>query len=389
MKTPLVATFMVGDVFDRLAKIEDGSIDLVVTSPPFLALRSYLPVGHPDKGKEVGTEPTPTAFLDTLLDLTAEFRRVLAPHGSIAVELGDTYSGSGGAGGDYTTLGLRADQPRFRQARSGRDEEWALPKSLCFIPSLYGASLAYGRNLLNPGHAVDRWRVRNLIAWTRPNPPVGELGDKVRPATSYVTVACVERRRYFDLDAERTEAKEPERDREFRYGTEKDHHDGIAGPRQTFRSTNPAGAPLLDHWMIPTTPYRGAHYAVFPAEIPRRLVSLMCPPKVCLECGQPSERITKKLNATGRGHRRSDAPDRGSRGTTTEAPDFADRVTVGWSDCGHGAWRRGVVLDPFVGSGTTLAVATTMGRDAVGIDLDRRNVDLALERVGIFLEVDE
>lgn len=51
-------------------------------------------------------------------------------------------------------------------------------------------------------------------------------------------------------------------------------------------------------------------------------------------------------------------------------------------------WRNGVVLDPFAGSGTTLAVATGMGRDAIGIDLDARNADLAYERVGMFLTVE-
>ena len=59
--------------------------------------------------------------------------------------------------------------------------------------------------------------------------------------------------------------------------------------------------------------------------------------------------------------------------------------TLGWTDCGHDSWRRGVVLDPFAGSGTTLAVATGHGRDAIGIDIDSANADLALERVGMFL----
>jgi tRNA G10 N-methylase Trm11 len=60
----------------------------------------------------------------------------------------------------------------------------------------------------------------------------------------------------------------------------------------------------------------------------------------------------------------------------------AENVTVGWTDCGHVAWRPGVVLDPFAGSGTSLAVATGHGRDALGFDLDERNVDLARDRVG-------
>jgi site-specific DNA-methyltransferase (cytosine-N4-specific) len=85
--------YRVGDVFDRLAEIPDGSIDLIVTSPPFLALRSYLPADHPDKHKEIGSEPTPAEFIDTLLALSAEWGRVLAPHGSMCVELGDTFAG--------------------------------------------------------------------------------------------------------------------------------------------------------------------------------------------------------------------------------------------------------------------------------------------------------
>lgn len=78
------ARWITADVFDGLATLEDGSVDLVVTSPPFLALRSYLPADHPDKGKEIGSESTPAEFLDVLLAVTAELRRVLAPHGSIA-----------------------------------------------------------------------------------------------------------------------------------------------------------------------------------------------------------------------------------------------------------------------------------------------------------------
>jgi DNA modification methylase len=94
--------YRIGDVFERMAEIPDGSIDLIVTSPPFLALRSYLPADHPDKAKEIGSEATPAAFIDTLLALSAEWGRVLAPHGSLCVELGDTYSGGEASSGPRT-----------------------------------------------------------------------------------------------------------------------------------------------------------------------------------------------------------------------------------------------------------------------------------------------
>ena len=400
----MTARFIVGDVFDVLATLPDQSVDCIVTSPPFLALRSYLPADHPDKAKEIGAEPTPAAFLDTLLDLTAELRRVLTPHGSICVELGDTYAGSGGRGGDYLPGGLREGQPGFggsaERQRAGNAAHWRqknaqrgawpLDKSLTGIPTLYAWSLAYGRNLLNPEHIIEPWRVRNLIAWCRPNPPVGALGDKVRPASSYVTVACMDRKRYFDLDAERTPLTEPGAVKS--HSTEQRNHSAGWKSNSASIVQNPAGAPLLDWWAIPTQPYAGAHYATFPEELPRRLISLMCPQKVCQECGEPSRRI---VDVTHEANRSTNGPQsierRHLEGGSAGFGVRADRVTetLGWTDCGHDAWRPGIVLDPFAGSGTTLAVAVGMGRQAIGIDLDERNALLAEQRVGMFLTVDD
>src|SRR3970040_2536591 len=95
------ARFIVADVFEGLGKLPDSSVDLVVTSPPFLALRSYLPADHPDKALEGGSQGTPGEYIDWLIDVVEACDRVLAPHGSFVVELGDTYSGSGGSGGGY------------------------------------------------------------------------------------------------------------------------------------------------------------------------------------------------------------------------------------------------------------------------------------------------
>ena len=260
-------TLHIGDVFEQLAKIPDGSIDLIVTSPPFLALRSYLPDDHPDKDLEIGSESGPAAFLDTMLALSAEWGRVLAPHGSLCVELGDTYSGSGGGGGDYNADGLRDGQQRFsgsaakrsalgsgdneRPPRSGRGDDWPLSKSKTMLDTLYPACLAYGANLLSGEVSpAGRWRIRNLIVWARPNPPVGALGDKFRPATSYITVACKSPRRWFDLDAVRAPGSSMGRDGEKRgsgYGA-KSGTDGVSGFSADCPTilNHPGGAPPLD-----------------------------------------------------------------------------------------------------------------------------------------------
>lgn len=455
----MTARYLVGDVFNRMAELPDSSVDLVMTSPPFLALRSYLPDGHPDKVKEIGSEPTPAEFIDTLLALTAEWRRVLAPHGSICVELGDTYAGSGGAGGDYGPEGMRGGQTKFKgsaladrknkvlRADGNRLQQgpgWPMEKSLTGIPTLYAWSLAYGRNLLRrplsarefmerveaaaaeipditvpellvlmrdllavweepgPSIGIEPWRIRNLVAWVRPNPPVGALGDKFRPATSYLTVATVARDRWFDLDAVRTPHTEPSRAHRrdiINKGAPGYHTGDDTTPRPI---QNPAGAPPLDWWEIPPGGYSGAHYAVYPPELCRRPIDAMCPRRVCTTCGTPSRRNTEPdasyLAEKAKKHVYDSRERLGISGSTFTA----SHTTTGWSSCGcpgtggvrldgfhtGAGWRPGHVLDPFGGSGTTAVVATGLGRTCTLIDIDERNADLARQRLGMFLDVD-
>lgn len=477
-----VPRYIVGDVFDAMAAMPDGGFDLILTSPPFYRLRSYLPDDHPDKAVEIGSEATPAEFLDTMLGLTAEWRRLLAPHGSIAVELGDSYAGSSAIGTDDRTrsdrypngsaAGLTPDQIAAATAGTTRaGPGHPLDKSLIGIPTLYAWCLAYGRNLLTgePSPA-GQWRIRNVKPWIRTNPPVGALGDKERPATSYITVATVARDRYFDLDAVRT-AMLPHSQRYWDAGSipqkgwNGDRGDG--GGRDGSNPPNPAGAPPLDWWhhvdavldaelaaragkpngtggggpngkgggawtragkdgtrrfdrgtdnvsvgargyhlrraleragilstaeALDVSPkgYSGAHYAVWPPELCRPLMEEMCPRRVCTTCGQPSRRITE---STGVSYRQQAAgvqhPERLGVAATGRGHAAATRSeTVGWSDCGHDTWRPGIVLDPFAGSGTTLAVANMLGRDATGIDLDERNARLAFARCGTSIDVE-
>lgn len=409
----MTARWITADVFDGLATLEDGSVDLVVTSPPFLALRSYLPVDHPDKAKEIGSEATPAEFIDTLLAVTQELRRVLAPHGSIAIELGDTYAGSGGAGGDYTENGLRAAQEPFRgsayakryEAVDGRTgpgrtnvghDGWPLPKSKSLIAELYRIALAYGFNPLTGAESpAGQWRIRNVVTWARPNPPVGALGDKWRPATSDVVVACVSGKRYWDDLATRRPHKEMPHAQKARPNRNPTHGWEWENPDGEAAIANPSGAPLLDYWEIPPGGYKGAHYAVFPPALVEPLVKAMCPQKVCRACGEPSRRVVGEPSyertdtdrvparlAMNGGERKAEKVNQYTTDDGANTSVVAHRDTLGWTDCGHDDYRPGLVLDPFAGSGTTLAVATGHGHDAIGIDLDPRNEELARERVG-------
>jgi hypothetical protein len=156
------------------------------------------------------------------------------------------------------------------------------------------------------------------------------------------------------------------------------------------------GAPLLNYWEIPPIGYTGSHYAVFPPALVEPCVKAMAPPKVCRECGEPSRRITEQSyvpanhGGTSLGvistSDKQDEREMGGNGS----PGFRSKLstqssTIGWTDCGHDNYRPALILDPFAGSGTTGLVATGYGHDAVLIDIDERNAELAMERVGPFL----
>lgn len=401
----MTVTYKVGDTRELVAGLPDGSVDLVACSPPFLALRSYLPADHEHKHAEIGSEPDPATFLDTLLGLTAEWGRVLAPHGSIAIELGDTYAGSGGAGGDYIEGGMREGQQQFAgsgstmrssnaahwRQKNARKDEWPRPKCLALIPQAYALSLAYNRNIITgQPSTAGQWLVRNMIVWHRPNPAVGALGDKFRPSTSYITVATRSAKRWFDLTAVRNgHARDYDRPNLVEYGARRE---GVPGqrPNASLHTSNPAGAPPLDAWFdehdtwtITTQPSSLAHYAMWPAKLAERLILSMCPAEVCATCGEPRRRIESATyiphgprrdelkSVRGMGVQNGEHAQAMEHGRATKVP-----TTTGWTDCGHGNSRPGVVLDPFAGTGTTLAVADLHGRDATGFDIDARNADL-------------
>lgn len=295
------AVWHTGDVRRLLAEMPDRSVHSVITSPPYWRKRRYLPTDHPDADKEIGQEPSPGEFLAGLLSITDELWRVVRDDGTIWINLGDTAAGSGGAGGDYNEGGDRAGQNRWKAASwptDGMAAERGFPlrKSTCWIPELFGASLAYGRNLLT-GDPCRQWVVRPKVTWCKPRVTPGQCDDRFRTATELIVWAAKRRDYYFDAAA-------------------------IAQERAD--SASDKGVPPLDWWVIDPSGYDGAHFATFPPELITRPVIASCP-------------------------------------------------------------EGGTILDPFGGSGTTAAVATGHGRNCISFDINESNLDLARERVGMFL----
>lgn len=316
----------IGDTRRVLATMAPGSVSCVITSPPYLRQREYLPADHPDKALEMGREHTPAEFLDGLLETMDLIWDVLTDDGTFWINLGDKHAGSGGAGGDYNDGGLRAGQPKFGKAGGNG---WPLDQSVCWTPQLLGASLAYGRNLLN-GQPHRQWITRPPVTWCKPSPPVGRLVRTFRSATELIIYGGKHQAHHFDLDAVRYEPP-PEHERKtYNQRGPKQKAALAAGRavaghvRYTQRTVNPKGAPPLNWWVVPSrSTHEGDHFATYPVEL------LTLP----ILCGCPA---------------------------------------------------HGTVLDPWAGSGTTLEAALGHGRSAVGIDLDPRNLDLAQQRLGMF-----
>lgn len=319
------ARYIVGDVLEVLEVLEPGSVDCIVTSPPYLKQRRYG-----DGASEIGQEATPADFLDALLDVMDACYRVLADDGTFWVNLGDKHAGSGGAGGDYNEGGLRAGQPRYGAVRAAPG--WPANQSVCWLPELFGASLSYGRNLLN-GTDHQQWITRPGAVWWKPRPMPGSSGRKFKTATELIVYGGKRQEHYWNITPLLEPLADAPGNKYVRRMVDADREMRVQGDTTAnaftadYDPTESDGKVPHNVWVIDTVQYPGAHFAVFPPELVVKPITVGCRP-------------------------------------------------------------GGTVLDPFAGSGTTLAVATGHGLDCIGIDLYDANADLARERVGMFLTVE-
>lgn len=193
-----------GDCLDVMKEFPDGIVQCVVTSPPYFGLRDYGL--EPSEWREVvfqpapglpemtipamscclGLEPTPLAFVGHMVEVFREVRRVLRDDGTVWLNLGDSYNGSGGAGGDYAKGGLKEGQPKY----PGRKLTDLKPKDLIGIPWRVALALQ-----------ADGWYLRQDIIWHKPNPMPESVKDRCTKAHEYLFLLSKRDRYYFDAEA--------------------------------------------------------------------------------------------------------------------------------------------------------------------------------------------
>lgn len=271
-----LATMYHGDAGTVLATLPDESVDCIVTSPPYFGLRDYGVDG------QIGAEPSPAEFVSALVAVFREARRVLADDGTLWLNLGDSYSRNHGKGGGGSLAG---------------------PKNLLGIPWRVAFALQ-----------DDGWILRNDIIWHKPNAMPESVADRLSGKHEHLFMFSKSPRYWFDLDPIREPHEHPGATHTDRTRPDR----GFVGQADVARAgLHPTGKNPGDVWSIPTVPFPGAHFAVFPPQLAERCVMAGCKP-------------------------------------------------------------GGTVLDPFSGSGTTGYAAAKHDRRYVGIDLNAEYLDLSL-----------
>ena len=258
-----------GDCIEVLKDFSDESIDCVVTSPPYWGLRDY------GKEEQLGLEETPEEFVANLVKVFSEVKRVLKKEGTVWLNLGDTY---------YN-------------------------KSLAGIPFRVAFALQ-----------SDGWYLRQDIIWHKPNPMPESVQDRCTKSHEYIFLLTKSPKYFYDIDAIR-EISEGLGKTNIRFGGNKygdsddKHHQTKSGNKYIdsgFRNKRSV-------WKITTKPYKEAHFATFPMELPITCIKAGCP-------------------------------------------------------------EGGIVLDPFFGSGTTGLAAQELSRHWVGIELNPEYIEIAKRR---------
>jgi len=284
-----------------------------VTSPPYWGLRDYGVEG------QLGLESTPEEYVSKMVEIFREVKRVLRDDGTLWLNLGDCYCGTGNKG-EYK-------DPKYLDGRNGQKValnnkiKGLKSKDLVGIPWMVAFALR-----------ADGWYLRQDIIWHKPNPMPESVTDRCTKAHEYIFLLTKSGRYYYDADA----IREPHSSTPWGKG----ENGSIGKPNVGWLGQNasdksgwwlsgragnhPRGRNKRTVWSIPTRPFKGAHFAVFPPDLIKPCILAGCP-------------------------------------------------------------EGGIVLDPFMGSGTTGMVAAMYQRNFIGFELNQEYCKMAEKRIEPYL----
>ncbi len=292
------------DCMEAMRGIESGSVQCCVTSPPYYGLRDYGCDG------QIGLEATPEEYIEKLVAVFREVKRVLRDDGTVWLNLGDSYANNRGTGASPL---MGEKQATNIGSHLGRliVPDGLKPKDLIGIPWRVAFALQ-----------ADGWWLRQDIIWNKPNPMPESVTDRCTKAHEYIFLLTKSARYFYDADA----IKEPcqwsgswSASNTHTAVAQGGNHGKTSIFNQRWTDKN-GGRNRRSVWTITTKPFKEAHFATFPPEIP----------EICIKAG--------------------------SRVGDT-------------------------ILDPFMGSGTTGLVAEKLQRNFVGIELNPEYLKMAKDRI--------
>lgn len=264
-----------GRALEVVRTMSDNSVDCIVTSPPYFGLRDYGADG------QYGTEETPAEFVESLVNLYREARRVLADEGTLWLNLGDSYS----------TRPWKTSRRRDRADVAVHADRGDRPhKNLLGIPWRVALALQ-----------DDGWILRNDIIWSKPNAMPESVTDRLANRHEHLFLFTKSPRYWFDLDPIRKPHSEESISRASRGRATAYAAPGQTPNKRVESQPNKLGGNPGDVWEISTRPFAGAHFAAFPEELPRRCIVSGCKPGgVVLDPCSGSGTTGAAAQATGR-----------------------------------------------------------------------------------------
>jgi DNA modification methylase len=388
----------------RSLPLPDDSVDLIVTSPPYYALRDYRD-GDGSLAGQIGAEPTPAEYVTALLECTREWMRVLKPSGSMWINLGDRYSQRVATRPSSQQDGLFPDRPELAKDWK-RDRARGLarmpyeniidPSTGTYVPekSLIGLPWRYALGCLDGLGLI----LRAEVLWSKPNGLPESVTDRVRRSHEQFFHFTKQPRYYSAVD----EIREPHAGEFLSSGARNARHKHGGRLPHEITSTylnnnadrkdggnvpgnrNPLGKLPGSVWEIATQPLKVPehlavdHFAAFPPALVRQIVLGWSPPGICTACGEGRRPIFDRAKVGGwTRHTTSSRLREGSQSGGNEIPGRQVHHHVEVTRTGYACacstpdapTRPSVVVDPFGGTGTTALVATVHGRIGVSCDL--------------------
>lgn len=375
------------DVLKGLKLIEPESIDTVITSPPYWSLRDYGVEG------QIGLEDHPQEYIDKLVEVFKEVKKVIKPTGSIFLNLGDCYYTKSGSNfksspqmkaldDNLENTGIQSGN----KLREKHKSNWLQPKQKLLMPHRVAIALQDKLGLI----------LRNDFVWFKLASMPSSVQDRCSNRFEFLFHFTKEMSYYYDLDNIRVPFKEISIKRaESPIGTYEYYNQSnlewkgskIETTGRKMLELNPLGKNPGDVLEIAPSYFSDSHFATFPEELVKFPLKATCPKQVCKKCGMPRVKLYKiekgKRSKEDEAALQKMVKEQGVPRHTLglKFPTQTKKTFIGLAGCCDDEFEAGKVLDIFLGSGTTLKVAQEMGLQGCGIELNEAYIDLIKARL--------